>query len=72
MSLETLSVGTTTCLSWRDDKHLFDFFSLNTDLGHVITQNISLCIRRSMKDLIDLTYSDKVSSPTSSFTTVSI
>jgi len=45
------------------------FILKNTDLGGAFTQNFSLRIRRNIKDLIDLTHSDNVSSSISSLIT---
>ena len=67
MLLEVLSAGTTTHLSRREDAHAFLFLSLNIDFGRACMQQFSLQIRRSINDLLDRTYSDNVSSLTSSF-----
>jgi hypothetical protein len=59
MLLEALSAGTITCLAWREERHLTASWSLNTDLGRLWTQYLSLRIRPCTRDLIDLTQSDK-------------
>ena len=46
-------------MSWREERHLTASWSLNTDLGRLLTQFLSLWIRPCSKDLIVLTQSDK-------------
>jgi hypothetical protein len=50
--LEALSTGTITYLSWREERHLTASWSLNTDLGRLLTQFLSLWIRPCTRDLL--------------------
>jgi len=52
-------------ISLTKDKQSCLFYIINTGLGQSFTHNFSLWIRRSIEDLIDLTYSNNVSSSTS-------
>jgi hypothetical protein len=47
--------STITYLSWREERHLAASWSLNTDLGRLLTQFLSLWIQPCTRDLIVLT-----------------
>ena len=63
MLLEVLS-SCAVCHREKTDTRVFSM--IDADLGRSLTHNFSLRILRSIEDLIDLTYSDNVSSSTSS------
>lgn len=59
---KALSVGTTTHLSWRDDRHVLASLSLKMDVGRSFTQFFNSRIRRFIWSLGVLTHFDNVSS----------
>jgi hypothetical protein len=52
--LKALSAGTITYLLWREERNLTASWSLNTDLGRLLTHFLSLWIRPCTRDLNSL------------------